>query len=43
LWGVLKDIVYSLKPKTIPELKQAISNIFSVIKVKICEKVCRSG
>ena len=42
LWGVLKDLVYSLKPKTIPELKQAISSKFSVINVEMCQKVCRS-
>ena len=41
LWRVLKDLVYSLKLKTIPELKQTISDKFSIYKVKICKKVCR--
>ena len=41
LWCVLKDKVYNLKPKTIPELKNAISNKFHEITIEMCQKVCK--
>ena len=42
LWGVLEDHVYNLKPKTIPELKRAISDEFHDISIEMCQKVCKS-
>ena len=41
-WSVLKDQVYNLKPKTIPELKTAISDKFHKITIEMCQKVCKS-
>ena len=32
-------IVYSLKPKTIPELKKEISNKYHEITIEMCQKV----
>lgn len=41
LWPALKDLVYRLKPKTIPELKEAIPDKFSDINGEMCQVVCR--
>jgi transposase len=42
LWGLLKDKVYSRNPRTIPQLKIAITEEIHSIEVELCEKVCRS-
>ena len=42
LWGVLKDLVYSEKPRTIAALKDVICNKIAMIELDLCRKVCRS-
>lgn len=42
LWGVLKDIVYSTKPRTVEDLQKTIRVSVRSISVETCEKVCRS-
>ena len=42
LWGVLKDQVYNLRLKTVPELKNAILDKFNEITFEMCQKVCKS-
>ena len=38
----MKDQVYNLKLKTVPELKNEISDKFHEITIEICQKVCKS-
>jgi hypothetical protein len=42
LWGLLKDRVYSSKPRTIEDLKAAIRREIRAIPLDLCQKVCRS-
>ena len=42
MWGVLKDLVYSRRPRTLPELRDVITNQMRTISIEMCEKVCRS-
>ena len=42
LWSALKDQVCNLRPKTIPKLKNAISDKFFEIVIEMCQKVCKS-
>ena len=44
LWGVLKEQVYSRNPKTIPELRQYITDSFADINrnQELCQTVCES-
>lgn len=42
VWGVLKDMVYKEKPRTIPDLRRLINDKFATIDVEVCQKVCRS-
>ena len=42
LWGVLKDLVYSEKPRTIAALKDVICNKIAMIELDLGRKVCRS-
>ena len=41
LWGYLKDKVWQSNPKTISELKRAISGQVAEISTEICQKVIR--
>ena len=41
LWNVSKDQVYNLKQKTIPALKNAISDKFIEVAFEMCQKFCR--
>ena len=43
-WGVLKDKVYSQKPRSVDDLKNYIIDAFQEIHAQsdVCEKVCRS-
>lgn len=42
LWGVLKEKVYAMEPKTIEDLKKAITTALHALTVELCEKVCHS-
>ena len=42
LWGVLEDMVYKEKPRTIPEIRRVIADKIATIDVELCQKVCRS-
>lgn len=42
LWGVQKGLVYRLKPKSVPELKQGNSDKSSEINVAMCQMISRS-
>ena len=42
LWGVLKGRVYRRKPRSIEELKNAITTKISAINSNHCQTVCRS-
>ena len=42
LWGILKDMVYKEKPRTIPDLRRVIVEKFATIDLELCRKVCRS-
>ena len=44
LWGVLKDMVYSEKPKSIDNLKQIIREKIQLVNSDkdLCKKVCHS-
>lgn len=42
LWGVMKDLVYKEKPRTLQELRQTIEDKFATIDLELCQKVCRS-
>lgn len=42
LWGVMKDRVYGRNPRSIEELKDAITTEISAIDVNLCKTVCRS-
>ena len=43
-WGVIKDKVYSQKPRSVDNLKNYISNAFQEINIQsdLCENVCPS-
>ena len=43
-WGVLKDKVYSQKPRSVDDLKDYIRDAFLEINVQsdLCEKVCQA-
>ena len=43
LWGALKDRVYKRNPRSIEELKNAITMDISKINANLCQTVCRSG
>ena len=42
LWGVLKDLVYREKLRSIPELKDIISAKMGTLDRELCQTVCRS-
>ena len=42
LWGLMKDLVYREKPRTIQELKAQITAKFEEIDIELCRRVCRS-
>ena len=42
LWGVIKEAVYSTKPRSLEELKERITNTFLSITPELCHKVCSS-
>ena len=42
LWGILKDMVYKEKPRTIPDLRRVIVEKFATIDLELCRKFCRS-
>ena len=42
LWGVLKDIVYGMKPETLEELRGDIQNTCRNIQVETIQNVCNS-
>ena len=42
LWGVVKDIVYANKPRSVVDLKQEIRAAVGGIPLELCAKVCRS-
>ena len=41
-WGLLKDKVYSHEPRTIHQLRNAITEEINSIEVELCEKVFHS-
>ena len=41
-WGVLKNIVYAMKPETLQELKGEIQNACRNIPVETTQNVCNS-
>lgn len=42
LWGVLKDSVYRLKPRSLDALRKCIRDSFLAIDADICKTACRS-
>ena len=42
LWGVLKDMVYKEKSRTIPDICPVIADKIATIGMELCQKVCRS-
>ena len=42
LWGVLKDMVYKEKPRTIPDIRRVIADKIATIDMELCQKVCHS-
>ena len=42
LWGILKDMVYREKPRTLQDLRTIIEEKFAQIDTELCKKVCRS-
>jgi hypothetical protein len=42
LWGVVIDIVYANKPRTVEDLKREIRAAVGGIPLELCAKVCRS-
>ena len=42
LWGVLKDMVYKEKPRTIPYNRRVIADKIATIDMELCQKVFHS-
>ena len=42
LWGLLKNMVYKEKPRSIPDIRRVIADKIATIGVGLCQKVCRS-
>ncbi len=42
LWGVVKDLVYANKPRTVEDLKREIRTAVGGVPQELCAKVCRS-
>ena len=42
LSGVLKDMVYKEKPRTIPDICRVIADKIATINIELCQKVCHS-
>jgi len=42
VWGHLKNLVYSMKPTTIAELRTCIIQCCALISQEMCENACRS-
>ena len=42
LWGVVKDLVYANKPRTVEDLKREIRTAVGGVPLELCAKVCRS-
>ena len=42
LLGVLKDMVYKEKSRTIPDIRRVIADKIATIDIELCQKVCHS-
>lgn len=42
IWGILKEKVFTRRPKSIPEMRQFIVEEFQLLSVELCQKICRS-
>ena len=42
VWGVIKDSVYSRKPRSVEDLRQFVIDAFTNLDHDLCTKVCQS-
>ena len=42
LWGILKDMVYKVKPRTVPDIRRVIADKIAIIDMELCQKVCHT-
>ena len=42
VWGVIKDSVYSRKPRSVEDLRQFVIDAFANLDHDLCTKVCHS-
>ena len=42
LWGVLKDMVYKEKSRTVPDICPVIADKIATIGMELCQKICCS-
>ena len=42
VWGVIKDPVYSRKPRSVEDLRQFVIDAFANLDRDLCTKVCQS-
>ena len=42
VWGLLKDLAYREKSRTVPDLSVSISTVIKELNAQFCKRVCRS-
>ena len=42
VWGVIKDSVYSRKPRNVEDLRQFVIDAFANLDYDLCTKLCQS-